>query len=48
MYVLLINPPRFNELIGKNPAIIETHRGFNPPLGILSLGGYLQSNTNYI
>lgn len=47
MKILLINPPRFNELIGKNPAIIETHRGFNPPLGILSLGGYLKANTNH-
>jgi len=47
MNVLLINPPRINELIGNNPAIIETHRGFNPPLGILSLAGYLQSNSNH-
>jgi anaerobic magnesium-protoporphyrin IX monomethyl ester cyclase len=47
MNILLINPPRFNELIGKNPAIIETHRGFNPPLGILSLAGYLQTHTDH-
>ena len=43
--ILLINPPRFNELIGKNPAIVEKHRGFNPPLGILSLAGYLEGRT---
>lgn len=43
--VLLINPPRFNELIGKNPAIVEKHRGFNPPLGVLSLAGYLETNS---
>ncbi len=43
--VLLINPPRFNELIGKNPAIVEKHRGFNPPLGVLSLAGYLEAHT---
>ncbi len=43
--VLLINPPRFNELIGKNPAIVEKHRGFNPPLGVLMLGGYLEEHS---
>ncbi|MBI1825377.1 MAG: cobalamin B12-binding domain-containing protein [Planctomycetes bacterium] len=45
--VLLINPPRFSELIGKNPAIVEKHRGFNPPLGILSLAGYLEKHSNH-
>lgn len=45
--VLLINPPRFNELIGKNPAIVEKHRGFNPPLGILQLAGYLEGHTKH-
>ena len=43
--VLLVNPPRFNELIGKNPAIIEKHRGFNPPLGLLQLAGYVEAHT---
>lgn len=45
--VLLINPPRFNELIGKNPAVVEKHRGFNPPLGILQLAGYVEQNTGH-
>jgi radical SAM superfamily enzyme YgiQ (UPF0313 family) len=45
--VLLINPPRFNELIGKNPAIVEKHRGFNPPLGLLQLAGYLEEHTHH-
>ena len=45
--VLLINPPRFNELIGKNPAIVEKHRGFNPPLGVLQLAGYLEMHTKH-
>jgi len=45
--VLLINPPRFGELIGKNPAIVEKHRGFNPPLGILSLAGYLEHHSRF-
>ncbi len=45
--VLLINPPRFNELIGKNPAIVEKHRGFNPPLGLLCLAGYLEAHSDH-
>ncbi len=45
--VLLINPPRFSELIGKNPAIVEKHRGFNPPLGILCLAGYLENHSKF-
>jgi radical SAM superfamily enzyme YgiQ (UPF0313 family) len=47
MNVLLINPPRFHELIGKNPAIVEKHRGYNPPLGLLYLGGYLDEHTDH-
>lgn len=47
MRVLLINPPRFNELVGKNPGIVEENRGFNPPLGILSLAGYLKKNSSH-
>jgi anaerobic magnesium-protoporphyrin IX monomethyl ester cyclase len=46
--VLLINPPRFNELLGKNPAIVEKHRGFNPPLGLLQLAGYVESSTSHV
>ncbi len=45
--VLLINPPRFNELIGKNPAIVEKHRGFNPPLGLLQLAGYVEAHSKH-
>src|SRR5262249_54768270 len=29
----------------KNPAIVEKHRGFNPPLGLLQLAGYLELHT---
>jgi radical SAM superfamily enzyme YgiQ (UPF0313 family) len=44
MKVLLINPPRWHELVGKNPSIIEKHRGSNPPLGLLYLAaGVLKS-----
>ncbi|MGE5342401.1 MAG: B12-binding domain-containing radical SAM protein [Candidatus Omnitrophota bacterium] len=41
MKVLFINPPALNELLGNNPSIIESERGFNPPLGLLLLAGYL-------
>tara|TARA_B100000959_G_scaffold284860_1_gene357671 strand:+ start:26 stop:1441 length:1416 start_codon:yes stop_codon:yes gene_type:complete len=42
MNVLLINPPRKNEIIGNNPSIIEEERGYNPPLGLLYIAGYLE------
>ena len=48
MKVLLINPPRENEIIGNNPSIIEEERGVNPPLGLLYIAGYLQKFTNHI
>ncbi|UCC38419.1 MAG: radical SAM protein [Candidatus Aminicenantes bacterium] len=47
MKILLINPPRWNELVGKNPSIIEKHRGFNPPLGLLYLAASIKKNTNH-
>jgi anaerobic magnesium-protoporphyrin IX monomethyl ester cyclase len=47
MKVLLINPPRENEIIGNNPSIIEEERGHNPPLGILYLAGYLVKHTSH-
>jgi radical SAM superfamily enzyme YgiQ (UPF0313 family) len=47
MKVLLINPPSINEIIGNNPAIIEQSRGYNPPLGLLFIAGYLLDNTDY-
>ena len=47
MKVLLINPPSENELIGNNPSIIEEERGYNPPLGILYIAGYLEKHTNF-
>ncbi|MCK5407001.1 MAG: radical SAM protein [Candidatus Krumholzibacteria bacterium] len=37
MKALFLNPPRFHELVGKNPSVIEHNRGYNPPLGILAL-----------
>ncbi|MBN1576884.1 MAG: radical SAM protein [Chitinispirillaceae bacterium] len=47
MRVLLINPPRNNEIIGNNPNALEESRGYNPPLGILFLAGYLQEHTEH-
>lgn len=47
MKVLLINPPRENEIIGNNPSIIEEERGYNPPLGLLYIAGYLVENSNH-
>lgn len=47
MNVLLINPPKENEIIGNNPAIIEEERGYNPPLGILYIAGYLEKYTDH-
>ncbi len=47
MRVLLINPPRINEIIGNNPPIIEEERGHNPPLGLLYIAAYLQRYTDH-
>lgn len=47
MKVLLINPPSYNEIIGNNPQIIEEERGYNPPLGLLFIAGYLEKFTNH-
>ncbi len=48
MKVLLINPPRINEIMGNNPMIIEEERGHNPPLGLLYIAGYLEAHTSHI
>jgi len=47
MKILLINPPAENEILGNNPVIIEEERGYNPPLGILYLAGYLEKHTTH-
>lgn len=47
MKILLINPPRFNEIVADNPSFIEEERGHNPPLGILYIGTYLKKNSNH-
>ena len=47
MKVLLINPPRFNEVLADNPSFIDEERCFNPPLGILYVGTYLKKNSHH-
>lgn len=47
MKILLINPPRSNEIIGNNPSIIEEERGYNPPLGLLYIASYIKKYTNH-
>lgn len=42
MKVLLVNPPTFNHIRYVLPEAVEEERGFNPPLGLMYLGGYLQ------
>ncbi len=47
MKILLINPPRENEIIGNNPKIIEKERGYNPPLGVLYIAGYIEKHSSH-
>jgi len=47
MNILLINPPRFNEIIADNPSFIDEERGYNPPLGLLYIAAYLKKFTNH-
>ncbi len=47
MKVLLISPPSINEVSGANPEIIKTERGFDPPLGLLYLAGYLKKHSSH-
>lgn len=47
MKVLLINPPRENEIVGNNPSIIEEERGYNPPLGILYIAAYVEEQSTH-
>ena len=43
MKVLLINPPSALEVIGNIPSIVEEERGYNPPLGILYIAAYMET-----
>ena len=47
MKILLINPPNQNEITGCLPAFVTRQRGYNPPLGLLYLAGYLQQYNDH-
>ena len=47
MNILFINPPTIFELFGNNPEIIETERGYNPPLGLMFVASYLKEHSNH-
>lgn len=47
MKILLINPPAENEILSCNPEIIKSERGFDPPLGLLYLAGYIKKYSNH-
>lgn len=47
MKILLINPPAKNEILSCNPEIIRDERGFDPPLGLLYVAGYLEKYSNH-
>ncbi len=42
MKILLINPPNINHISSVLPEAVEEKRGYNPPLGLLYLAGYIQ------
>ncbi len=44
MRICLINVPNTYELIGNDPVIIKDQQGIYPPLGLLSIAGYLIHN----
>jgi len=46
MKILLVNPPNFNHIKSVLPETIEEKRGFNPPLGLLYLAGYIQEHSS--
>ena len=47
MKVLLINPPRENEIMGNNPSIVEEERGYNPPLGLLYIAAFMERHAKH-
>lgn len=47
MKILLINPPRDNEIIANNPSIIEEERGYSPPLGLLYIAAFIEKYTKH-
>jgi radical SAM superfamily enzyme YgiQ (UPF0313 family) len=46
MKILLINPPKHNEIRCPTPEILESSRGYNPPLGLLHIASILENNNH--
>ncbi len=47
MRILLINPSSNNEILANTPTYVSEERGFNPPLGLLYLAGYLKQHSQH-
>ncbi len=47
MKVLLINPPNKYMLTANTPSFVDTEGGYNPPLGLLYVAGYLQEHSRH-
>ncbi len=47
MKILFINPPDFNTISAELPVAIQEAKGYNPPLGLLYLAGYLEKYSNH-
>lgn len=45
MKIALINPPNIHHLKSVLPEPVEEERGYNPPLGLLYLAGYIQKHS---
>jgi len=47
MKIFFINPPDFNTISAELPVAIQEAKGYNPPLGLLYLAGYLEKYSNH-
>ena len=47
MNVLLINPPIENMVMTNTPSIVDEEQGFFPPLGIMYVASYAESETGH-
>ncbi|MBS3117900.1 radical SAM protein [Candidatus Woesearchaeota archaeon] len=47
MKILLINPPFKNVLMAETPKFVNENRGYNPPMGIISIATCINASTNH-
>lgn len=47
MKILLINPPDVHTLVGNNPEIIDSERGYNPALGLMYIASFILKKTDH-